>query len=103
MKHPACDPDEFGSSFRLKLITGANFESPPSKMENDHATTTASYREELPAGCPPDEAEEIVEERVVFRIVRKDPPTHDDFRSQRAEQPFWLGGGERDRSFMDFR
>lgn len=46
-----------------------------------------TYREPLPEGCPPDAAEEIVSERVVFRLVRNDLPTDDDFRSRRAEKP----------------
>jgi hypothetical protein len=46
-----------------------------------------SYREQLPAQCPPDAAEEITVEREVFRVVRTDPPTEDDFRSQRALKP----------------
>lgn len=46
-----------------------------------------SYREPLPDGCPPDEAEEIVEQREVFRLVRNRAPTEEDFRSQRAERP----------------
>lgn len=45
------------------------------------------YREPLPEDCPPTEAEEVVATRVVFRLVRSNPPTADDFRSQRAERP----------------
>ena len=45
------------------------------------------YRELLPDGCPPPEAEEIAAERTVFRLVRSDPPTDADFRSKRAEKP----------------
>lgn len=44
------------------------------------------YREPLPKGCPPPDAAEIREPRAVFRLVRSDPPTSDDFRSQRAER-----------------
>ena len=46
-----------------------------------------SYREPLPDGCPPATAEEINEPRRVFRLVRTNPPTEQDFRSQRAEKP----------------
>ena len=46
-----------------------------------------TYREELPANCPPDAAEEIGQRRDVYRLVRTNPPTEDDFRSQRAEKP----------------
>jgi len=46
-----------------------------------------SYREPLPDNCPPDEAEEIASARVVFRLVRSNPPVLDDFSSQRAEKP----------------
>ena len=51
------------------------------------------YREPLPDDCPPDTAEEIDAPRVVYRLVRNNPPTNDDFRSQRAERP--------DRIFRD--
>ena len=50
---------------------------------NDHMT----FRECLPEGCPPTEAEEIVQTRVVFRLVSAAPPTDEDFRSERAEFP----------------
>ena len=46
-----------------------------------------NYREPLPDGCPPDTAEEIIQPRDVFRLVRTNPPTEDDFKSQRAEKP----------------
>ena len=46
-----------------------------------------TYRETLPEGCPPDEADEITAPRIVFRLVRTNPPTDDDFRSQRALKP----------------
>ncbi len=46
-----------------------------------------SYREPLPEGCPPDDAEEIAVGREVFRLVRTNPPTPDDFQSLRAEKP----------------
>ena len=46
-----------------------------------------NYREPLPQGCPPEDSEEIAEPRVVYRLVRNNPPTDDDFRSQRAQRP----------------
>ena len=46
-----------------------------------------TYREPLPQNCPPDDAEEIITPRIVYRLVRTNPPTEDDFRSQRAENP----------------
>ena len=45
------------------------------------------FREPLPKGCPPWEAQEIITEQVVFRLVPTDPPTDSDFQSQRAENP----------------
>lgn len=45
------------------------------------------YREPLPADCPPDDAEDITADMTVFRLVRGNPPTDDDFRSQRVESP----------------
>ena len=52
-----------------------------------------THREPLPENCPPNEAEEITSPRLVYRLVRNNPPTDDDFRSQRAERP--------DRIFRD--
>ena len=46
-----------------------------------------TYREPLPDDCPPDEAEEIDAPRVVYRLVHNNPPTDQDFQSQRAERP----------------
>ena len=46
-----------------------------------------SYREPLPEGCPPAEAEEVTAAREIFRLVRGNPATERDFRSQRAERP----------------
>ena len=46
------------------------------------------YREPLPDDCPPEAAEEITKPRIVYRLVRHNPPTDDDFRSQRAEKPY---------------
>jgi hypothetical protein len=45
------------------------------------------YREELPEGCPPAGAEQVNSDRDVFRLVRQSPPSQDDFRSRRAENP----------------
>lgn len=45
------------------------------------------YREPLPDGCPPDTAEDVSTAWQVFRLVRTNPPTDSDFRSQRAEKP----------------
>ena len=46
-----------------------------------------TYREPLPDDCPPEEADEITQERIFYRLVRTDPPTNNDFRSQRYERP----------------
>ena len=46
-----------------------------------------SYLEPLLDDCPPEESEEIIAPRIVFRLVRNNPPTIADFRSQRAERP----------------
>ena len=45
------------------------------------------YREPLPEDCPPATAMEITEPRIVYRLVRHNPPVDADFRSQRAENP----------------
>ncbi len=44
-------------------------------------------REPLPDGCPPNAADEIAQPRDVFRLVRTNPPTAEDFKSQWAEKP----------------
>ena len=46
-----------------------------------------TYREALPDNCPPETSDEITSPRLVFRLVRNNPPTDDDFQSQRAEKP----------------
>ena len=51
-------------------------------------STAGKYREPLPADCPPDEAQKITVQMVVYRLVRTNPPTMSDFRSQRAEKPY---------------
>ena len=38
-----------------------------------------TYREPFPDDCPPDASEEIAEPRVVYRIVRNNPPNECDF------------------------
>ena len=46
------------------------------------------YREPLPDDCPPAAAAEVIDApRAVYRLVRNNPATDDDFRSQRAEKP----------------
>ena len=45
-----------------------------------------AYREPLPPDCPPDDAVEIAGRRIVYRLVRHNPPVDGDFRSQRAER-----------------
>jgi hypothetical protein len=45
------------------------------------------YRESLPEDCPPEGSEEIHGSLVVYRLVRNNPPTDCDFRSQQAERP----------------
>ena len=59
----------------------------PNTLESDGAATAMTYREPLPEDCPPDNAQEITAPRVVYRLVRSNPPTDDDFRSQREERP----------------
>ncbi len=39
----------------------------------------------FPAGCPPENAQPSFGE--VFRLVKKDPPTSEDFKSHRETQP----------------
>ncbi len=46
-----------------------------------------NFRESLPEGCPPAESEQISSARDVFRVIRSNPPTWDDFRSQRDQRP----------------
>lgn len=63
------------------------------RLESSGNFKPITYRESLPDDCPPDDAGEIAATRVVYRLVRNNPPTDDDFRSQRAERP--------DRVFRD--
>lgn len=44
-----------------------------------------AYRDELPEGCPPEQAEIIAEARSVFHFVEGDPAV--DFQSQRTMSP----------------
>ena len=46
-----------------------------------------NHREPLPEDCPPDEAKGISVPLTMYRLVRNDPPTDDDFRSQRDLRP----------------
>jgi len=39
------------------------------------------FREPLPSDCPPEDAEEITCERIVFRLVDDDPAVSEDFDS----------------------
>ena len=41
----------------------------------------------MPEDCPPIAAQEIIAERVVFRLAQTNPATLDDFRSQRSINP----------------
>lgn len=45
------------------------------------------FREQLPEGCPPSEANEIVQTMIVYRLARANPPTDNDFRSQHSLRP----------------
>ena len=45
------------------------------------------FREPLPTGCPPDEADEVTESLVVYRLLKSSTPLNEDFDSQRAERP----------------
>jgi hypothetical protein len=47
-----------------------------------------SYRESLPDGCPPTDAERVSIEKLVYRLVSQIPPQSDDFRSYRAINPY---------------
>ena len=50
--------------------------------------TAGKYLEPLPADCPPDEAQDITVQMMVYRLVRTNIPTMSDFRSQREEKPY---------------
>ena len=45
------------------------------------------YRENLPANCPPPEAQEVDEPTIFFRLVDQFPPTETDFDSVWEVQP----------------
>ena len=44
-----------------------------------------AYREDLPGGCPPDEAKPQVKK--LFRLIESFPPSESDFDSQWLERP----------------
>src|SRR5207249_3028288 len=48
---------------------------------------SVTFREPLPAGCPPDDSENVESERVVYRMVSSLPPSDDDFRSLQDRKP----------------
>ena len=56
-------------------------------MSSDDSKGTQTFRDELPEGCPPSNAKEIVNETICYRVVLNEPPTDDDFRSQRTLEP----------------
>ena len=56
-------------------------------MSSDDSRDTATFRDELPEKCPPKYAGEIISETICYRLVNNDPPTDDDFRSQRTIAP----------------
>lgn len=48
--------------------------------------TEIQYKEELPDGCPPPDAEEI-QNMVFYRLVNSHPPTGEDFTCLKAQNP----------------
>ena len=69
------------------FLSCASLHSRPATTVMPAINDPVAFRERLPDGCPPDEAEKLSDVRVVFRLVRTDPPTEEDFRSERAELP----------------
>ncbi len=47
----------------------------------------SNFRDDLPSKCPPVDAREVASEESVFRLVRNNPPTVNDFKSQRQARP----------------
>ena len=45
------------------------------------------FREQLPAGCPPSEAEQVSDSMFVIRLVKGRTPSDSDFNSLKAMQP----------------
>ena len=43
----------------------------------------AKYLEELPCGCPPSDAEDIVSTRIMYRMIEGDTPIAQDFYSHK--------------------
>ena len=62
-------------------------EDPPRYPRLRHRGCLVTYREPLSEGCPPVTASSVPVPLRVFRLVRTNPPTHSDFRSQRAQKP----------------
>ena len=45
------------------------------------------FREKLPVGCPPVDARWIEKRQDFYRLVKSNPPTEDDFKSNRVKNP----------------
>lgn len=45
------------------------------------------FREQLPCDCPPEEAWEIVTRTIMYRLIKGDTPTTEDFHSFRKLNP----------------
>ena len=56
-------------------------------MSSDNSKDTATFRDELPEGCPPKNADKIRRETICYRLVHNDSPIADDFKSQRTLEP----------------
>lgn len=46
-----------------------------------------SFREALPPNCPPDDAEEVTEPLVMYRLIKGDEPSCEDFDSLYKKNP----------------
>ena len=90
-----------GSDYRVRLrvstvlllaIASATCYNIPSESHQARIGVRAGemvnkYREKLPQGCPPLDAEEIKSTRCFFRLTEGNPAKDSDFLSQRAIAP----------------
>ena len=56
-------------------------------MPSTDPDKTNPFRDNLPPGCPPENGDEIISKTICYRLVNNDPPTDNDFRSQRTLEP----------------
>lgn len=73
-------------------LIGHSFTTLPHSISACYASHRYDSPRNTTAPVPPEAADEITADREGFRVVKSDPPTDQDFRSQRAMQPAAVWG-----------